>query len=193
MSTTELPTKDDILNPDKYVKLSFKDASDILNKVESLPVYLLIVEDNVVHKQNIRKFDDDSIETSPRSFIYNEGWELMGKFSGEGSGFYIEMALALELAPALAKKAEAKKKAEEEAKKAEEEAKKAEEEAKKKAEEEAKKKAEEEDPATRNPMHAGRRKSIKKKNIKKKSIKKRTIKKKSTKKRTIKKKNVKRK
>jgi len=171
MSTTKLPTKDDILNPDKYVKLSFGDASDILNKVKSLPVYLLIVKKNDVHKQNISKFDKDSIETSPGSFIYNEGWELMGEFSGEGSGFYIEMAVAEALAPALAKKAKAKKK----------------------AEEEAKKKAEEEDPATRNPMHAGRRKSIKKKNIKKKSIKKRTIKKKSTKKRTIKKKNVKRK
>jgi len=185
MSTTKLPTKDDILNSGKYVKLSFKDASDILNEVKSLPVYLLIVENNDVHKQNISKFDKDSIETSPGSFIFKEGWDLMGEFSGEGSGFYIEMAEAQALAPALAKKAEAKKKAEEEAKKAEEEA--------KKAEEEAKKKAEEEDPATRNPMHAGRRKSIKKKNIKKKSIKKITIKKKSTKKRTIKRKNVKRK
>ena len=178
MSTTKLPTKDDILNSGKYVKLSFKDASDILNEVKSLPVYLLIVENNDVHKQNISKFDKDSIETSPGSFIFKEGWDLMGEFSGEGSGFYIEMAEAQALAPALAKKAEAKKKAEEEAKK---------------AEEEAKKKAEEEDPATRNPMHAGRRKSIKKKNIKKKSIKKITIKKKSTKKRTIKRKNVKRK
>ena len=171
MSTTKLPTKDDILNSGKYVKLSFKDASDILNEVKSLPVYLLIVENNDVHKQNISKFDKDSIETSPGSFIFKEGWDLMGEFSGEGSGFYIEMAEAQALAPALAKKAEAKKK----------------------AEEEAKKKAEEEDPATRNPMHAGRRKSIKKKNIKKKSIKKITIKKKSTKKRTIKRKNVKRK
>ena len=178
MSTTKLPTKDDILNSGKYVKLSFKDASDILNEVKSLPVYLLIVENNDVHKQNISKFDKDSIETSPGSFIFKEGWDLMGEFSGEGSGFYIEMAEAQALAPALAKKAEAKKKAEEEAKK---------------AEEEAKKKAEEEDPATRNPMHAGRRKYIKKKNIKKKSIKKITIKKKSTKKRTIKRKNVKRK
>ena len=34
MSTTKLPTKDDILNSGKYVKLSFKDASDILNEVK---------------------------------------------------------------------------------------------------------------------------------------------------------------
>ena len=175
MSTTELPTKDDILNPDKYVKLSFKDASDILNKVKSLPVYLLIVKNNDVHKQNISKFDEDSIETSPGSFIYNEGWDLMGEFSGEGSGFYIEMAEAQALAPALAKKAEAKKKAEEEAKKKAE----AEAEAKKKAEAEAEAEA---DTVTRNPMHrGGRRKSIKKKNIKRKSTKKRTIKKKNVK------------
>ena len=214
MSTTELPTKDDILNTGKYVKLSFKEASRQLKGREPLLVYLLIRD--TVKKKYLSDHVSRGmygIRDGPNFIIFQEGWDK----KGTDDGYYIEKSRfkppqqtriekrAVEVAASDSKSrlsglpagviGNILKQLDPEHKGKDEEQLRGDNALEKgtlpffPSEE---KKGDYLDTttisATRNPMNGGHRKSIKKKNIKKKSIKKKSIKKKSTKKRNIKRK-----
>lgn len=87
MSTTELPTKDDILNTGKYVKLSFKEASRQLKGRAPLLVYLLIRD--TVQKRYLRDHVSRGmygIRDGSNFIIFQEGWYK----KGTDDGYYIE-------------------------------------------------------------------------------------------------------